>query len=198
MRVLGLDPGQQRLGWGLVTREVIGTHVGSEDNGVLTRLDCPQLGVIEYVSDPMLKWYENFTASIHNTAESFYRIALLYNPDEIAAEIVPTGKLGAKSELVISAITVCKVIAYQLDLPWTDYGANTIKKAVTDDGYATKAQVKNAVFELFPQWKERHKQVREEQKAQGQRRPQGIPWDAYDGVAAAVCHHYSQGDISDQ
>jgi Holliday junction resolvasome RuvABC endonuclease subunit len=191
MRVLGIDPGNKRLGWSIVDAEMQFDIV--TEGASVSSLDCPHLGVIEYEQDPMLKWYVNFTASIHNFAESFPRIIQLYNPNEIAAEIVPAGKLGSNSEKVISAITVCKVIAFQFGLPWTDYGANTIKDRFTGDGLASKAQMKNEVFELFPKWKENHKAAQAEQKEQGVHRPTGIPQDAWDAVGAAVCHLRSVG-----
>lgn len=183
LRVLGLDPGKVRLGWGLVV----------DEDG----LKLPQVGIIPNPADPLLSWNEDLNNAIVNVADSFKMIYFLYRPDAVAAEIVPTGKLGSNSERVVACITVCKTLAHLWGCPWYDYGANTVKETVAGDGLATKAQIKRAVWQLFPEWEERHKQTRARQKEEGDPRPVGIPADAWDGAAIAVTHHAKQGEPSD-
>lgn len=178
MRVLGLDPGFERLGFAVVDTE--------------PELTLATMGIIPNPWDYTLehqKFNENMNRGIKNTADQFHRILMIYDPKIIAAEIVPVGKLGSKSELVIAAITVCKTIAYLYGISWTDYGANTIKKEIADDGTATKARVRNAILELFPEWKTKHQdEKRKQKKENSMKRPPGILQDAFDGAAIAVTH----------
>jgi len=177
LRVLGLDPGFERLGFGVVAEEP---------------LELPTMGVISYEIDPLLTFNQNLNAAISNICDSFPRIIQVYTPNEVAAEIVPSGKLGSKSELVVASITVCKVICYQWGIPWTDYGANTIKDTLTGDGLATKAQVRNAILDLYPEWQTKFKEAKQAERRQGVKRPVGIPQDAFDGAAAATTHVYKR------
>lgn len=178
MKVLGLDPGFERLGFGVVHNE--------------PKLTLETLGIIPTEWDHTRSWNENLNSGIENIADQFPRLLMIYDPKEIAAEIVPTGKLGSKTELVISSITVCKVIAYLYGIPWKDYGANTVKKTVASEGNATKAQVRNAILELFPELKTKHQAEKAKQKKDGMKRPPGIPQDAFDGAAIAVTHLFKE------
>jgi crossover junction endodeoxyribonuclease RuvC len=174
MRVLGLDPGFERLGFGVVDTE--------------PEFKVANLGVIPYVWDHTRSWNENLNSGIENITEQFPRLLMLYDPKEIAAEIVPAGKLGSKSELVTASITVCKTLAFLYGIPWNDYGANTVKLTVAGEGNATKAQVRNAILRSFPEWEPKHKAEKMKQKKDGMKRPPGIPQDAFDGAAIAVTH----------
>lgn len=180
MKVLGLDPGFERLGFGVVTNE--------------PELKLETLGIIPTEWDYTVSWNENLNSGIQNIADQFPRLLMIYDPQEIAAEIVPAGKIGSKSELVTAAITVCKTIAYNFGIQWKDYGANTVKKTVASDGNATKAQVRNAILELFPDWQTKHKAEKAKQKKDGMKRPPGIPQDAFDGAAIAVTHLFKEHD----
>lgn len=173
MRILGLDPGLERMGFGIFD---------------VSPPTLANMGVIPNERDPLLTYNENLNVAINHILLQFQRLIMIYDPKEIAAEIVPVGKLGSRSETTVASITVCKTIAYQYGIPWQDYGANTIKEQVADDGKATKAQVRNAILELFPDWKSQHKQEKEKQKKDGIKRPPGIPQDAFDGAAIAVTH----------
>lgn len=173
MRILGLDPGFERLGFAILD---------------LHPFQLANMGVIPNEKDPLLTFNENLNEGIRHIIDQFQRILMIYDPKEVAAEIVPVGKLGSRSETTVAAITVCKTIAFQYGIPWQDYGANTVKECVAHDGQATKAQVRNAILALFPNWNEPHQQEKTRQKKDGIKRPPGIPQDAFDGAAVAVTH----------
>jgi len=173
MRVLGLDPGMERLGFGLIDTDPF---------------ELTNMGVIPHPKDSLLSYNEWLNKGISHITEQFPRLLMIYDPQEIAAEIVPVGKLGSRSESTVAAITVCKTLAFAYGISWTDYGANTVKDVVADDGKATKAQVRNAILKLFPEWQERHKDEKQRQKRDGMKRPPGIPQDAFDGGAIALTH----------
>lgn len=175
MQILGLDPGLERLGFGVFR---------AEEKSLVT------MGVIPNPKDHLLSYNENLNQAIQNITTQFQRILMLYDPQQIAAETVPVGKLGSRSETTVASITVCKTLAFTYGIPWTDYGANTIKKTLTDDGTASKAKVRNAILELFPDWKTKHKSEKDKQRREeGMKRPPGIPQDAFDGAAIAVIHY---------
>jgi crossover junction endodeoxyribonuclease RuvC len=175
MQILGLDPGLQNLGFGILQVE---------------SFTLSTMGIIPNPKDHTLTYNENLNKAIENIAVQFQRILMLYDPQQIAAEIVPVGKLGSRSETTVASITVCKTLAFTYGIPWTDYGANTIKKTLTEDGTASKAKVRNAILELFPDWKAKHKAAKDKQRQEESiKRPPGIPQDAFDGAAIAVTHY---------
>jgi len=173
MRVLGFDPGMERLGFGIVDTDPF---------------DLTYMGVIANPPDHTKGWNENVDAGIKNITEQFPRIMMLYDPQVIVSELLPPGKLGSRSETTRAAISTCKAMAYLYGIPWINYGANTIKETIAGDGTASKARVRNAILELFPQWKIKHQDEKNKQKKEGLKRPPGIPQDAFDGAAAAVTH----------
>ncbi len=130
-------------------------------------------------------WGDYLNNSIEEILVDFSRFLGLTGPDVIVSERVPPGKLRASSELVFAAITVCKVLAYQWNVPWHDLAANTVKLTVTGDGNATKAKVKQAVTKRYPKLAEHHKKLREDQKKEGTK-VVGLYQDVYDAIAIAL------------
>src|SRR5207237_1344801 len=92
-----------------------------------------------YLSHPRIE--NEYNRHLNNATQSLANVVpkLLHDfaPNQIAAELVPVGRLKSNTELVVAAITVVKVIAFQWGIPWRDFGANTIKKQVTDNGLAS-------------------------------------------------------------
>ncbi len=172
MRILGLDPGMTRLGVSAVT-------IYNGEPVLLT------YGMIENPRDPNDTFNQHLNKGIHQIIADLPKLFDVISPTAICAEIVPVGRLGSNTELVVAAITTAKVLAYQFGIPWYDYGANTVKKQVTGDGRATKVKVRNSTMALFPQLNERHNQLKKQQKAAGEK-VEGLPADVFDSVAIAV------------
>jgi len=172
MRVLGIDPGMTRLGIGVV-----------EDSG--NDIEFVTHGMISHPRDPQLKFNEHLNKGIHQIALDLPRLLDLVKPQFVCGETVPAGRLGMNSELVVAAITTCKIITFQFGIPWYDLAANTVKKTVTGDGKATKAKVKNAVIDRYPIVGERHKQLKKEQKQMNEKAT-GLPQDVFDAIAIAI------------
>jgi crossover junction endodeoxyribonuclease RuvC len=171
MRILGIDPGMQRLGIGAV-------KIQGNDTSLLT------YGMISHPRDSTVTFNEHLNAGIKQITVDFPKLIDMIGPDVIYSEIVPVGRLGSNSELVVAAATACKVIAFQFGIAWQDIGANTIKKELTGDGKATKAQVKRAVFALYPKVEEQHKRIKQQEKSAGEKQ-QGLPQDVMDAVGIA-------------
>lgn len=172
MVVLGIDPGLVRLGWGSVT---------VQDDEISLGL-C---GLISHPREDTL-FNEYLNEGIQQITEKFPVILSYVSPDVIYSETVPAGRLGSRSELVVAAVTACKVIAFQWGIEWRDIAANSVKVEVAEHGKATKAQVRNAILSAFPEIQANHKKAKQEQKEQGDKRPVGLPQDVFDGIAVAV------------
>lgn len=169
MVILGIDPGMIRLGYGAV------------DTDPLTLL---KFGMIHTPrTDQTFNTFLN--EGIEHITNEFPRVLMFTEPDIIFAETVPPGRLGSNSELVISAITVCKVIAFQFGIPWINIAESTWKKEFLGRKDSTKAQTRNAVFAKFPEMELQHKELKKEQKQEGLK-AEGFPPDITDAIGVAV------------
>jgi crossover junction endodeoxyribonuclease RuvC len=107
--------------------------------------------------------------------ERIDQLIMEYKPDEMAIEAPFFGKnvqsmlkLGRAQGVVIGA-------ALRMNIPYEEYTPKRIKQAITGSGNASKEQVAAMLQNLlnFPEM------------------PKYL--DATDGLAAAVCHHFSKG-----
>lgn len=173
MVVLGIDGGMVRLGLGAV----------KIDQG---NIDIVTYGMISNYRDSDEKFNVFLNRGITQIADQFPRFLGMVNPDLIASETIPAGKLGSSSSQVIAAVTACKVIAFQFGIEWRDIGASTVKKELTGDGKASKTLVRNAVLDLYPSVAQQHKQLKAQQKEAGETKRPGLPQDVFDGIAVAI------------
>src|SRR6266542_4338454 len=120
MIIVGIDPGLARLGLGAL-------NITGDDISLFT------YGMISHPQDPAVPWNEHLNAGIYQIATDMPRFFDATKPNLVVAELVPPGKLGMNTELVIAAITTVKIIAYQFGIPWQGMAANTIKKRTTGD-----------------------------------------------------------------
>jgi Holliday junction resolvasome RuvABC endonuclease subunit len=172
MQILGLDGGMTRLGVGAV-------------NTIPDGLDLILHGLIYHPRAADQKFNEHLNAGIGGITTDFPRLLNVAQPDLIVSELIPAGKLGANDSLVIAAITTCKVIAFQFGIEWKDIAAVTVKKQLTGNYRATKTQIRNTIFELFPTVETRHVELKKEQKENGEK-VVGLPFDVTDALAVAV------------
>lgn len=131
MRLLGLDPGLRRTGWGVI--EAVGNRIGHVANGVAE-------------TDESLTLAERL-ASLH---EALAEILTRHRPDEAAVEETFVNrnplsalKLGMARGVVMAAPAL-------VGLPVAEYSANHIKKSLVGAGHADKAQVGAMVARLLP------------------------------------------------
>lgn len=98
-----------------------------------------------------------------------------YKPDEVALEAPFFGK-NVQSMLKLGrAQGVAIGVALRHNLPYEEYTPRRIKQAITGNGASSKEQVASMLQSLL-KFKEMPKLL-----------------DATDGLAAAMCHHYSKG-----
>lgn len=147
-RVLALDPGAIRMGWAVL-------EIGPEyiDSGIL---GLSRIRDGEKIAFQVYKLQlEEYWAHMANVLFNKYR------PSGLINEILPAqGSFTAQStdsELAKVALTSIHTVAFQRGIEIQQIAANSVKKAMTGNGKATKVQVRNGVVELLPTLKPRVK-----------------------------------------
>jgi crossover junction endodeoxyribonuclease RuvC len=122
MRVLGLDPGSRRTGWGVVEREGRGArYVACGHVAPSARLDLAR--------------------RLHAIVHEVHAVIERYRPDQVVVESAFHHEF-ARSTLVLGHIRgALLVAAVEHDLPIAEYAPRAIKLAVTGRGGAGKEQV---------------------------------------------------------
>ena len=101
-----------------------------------------------------------------------------YHPDEMAIEAPFFGK-NVQSMLKLGrAQGVAIAAALSQNIPIVEYTPKKIKQSVTGNGNASKEQVCGMLENLLSE------------------KLGGVPLDATDGLAAAVCHHFNSSGVS--
>jgi crossover junction endodeoxyribonuclease RuvC len=128
--ILGLDPGTQIMGYGVV----------------LTRgqsVTLLQYGVIQ------LSKYENHEQRLKKIFERVLALIEDFNPDEVALEAPFYGK-NVQSMLKLGrAQGVAMSAALHRGLPIIEYAPKKVKQSVTGNGSASKEQVAKMLMNLF-------------------------------------------------
>jgi crossover junction endodeoxyribonuclease RuvC len=131
LRILGLDPGLRRTGWGVVA--VDGARLAHVAHGVIAPKDS-------------LAFAERLLVLFDAIAEVIARHA----PDEAAVEETFMNS-NAQSALKLGHARACCLIApARAGLPVTEYAATVVKKAVVGTGAADKDQVGFMIRRLLP------------------------------------------------
>lgn len=134
VRILGLDPGLRKTGWGLI--DVDGSRLSHVAHGVATSKDG------ETLSNRLSSLYTQLVDVIQ-----------AYSPQEAAVEETFVNKNPLSALKLGLARGVVLLAPAQAGLSVGEYGANKIKKSVVGVGHADKAQVAMMVGRLLPQSK---------------------------------------------
>ena len=130
MRVLGIDPGLQAMGWGVI--DVDGPRLRHVANGI-----C-RSGTGE-LSDRLLALFEELSAIVSR-----------HGPDCAAVESTFVNKNGAATLKLGQARGVALLVPARAGLPVGEDAPNAIKKAVVGVGHADKRQVDHMVRMQLP------------------------------------------------
>ena len=130
MRVIGIDPGLRRTGWGLVHAE----------GGRLVALGH---GVILAPAGPLAARL----AGLYDALEAVIREAA---PDAAAVEQTFVSRDAAGTLKLGQARAVALLVPARAGLPVAEYAPNAVKKAVVGVGHADKRQVEHMVRLLLP------------------------------------------------
>ena len=131
VRILGLDPGLRRTGWGLVT--IDGTK--------LAFLACGT--VVSAQSEPLALRLRQ----LHDGLTDVVRDAA---PDEVAVEETFVNKDAQATLKLGHARAIALLVPALADIPVAEYAANLVKKTVVGAGHADKRQIHAMVRVLLP------------------------------------------------
>ncbi len=131
MRILGIDPGLQKTGWGII--EAVDNRLGY--------LAC---GTIK--TDPDMTMGERLAEIDFGLQE----VLKIWSPEEAAIEETFVNSNAASALKLQAARGVAMVVPARHGLPVHEYPANLVKKSIVGNGHATKDQVEMMVRTLIP------------------------------------------------
>jgi crossover junction endodeoxyribonuclease RuvC len=160
LRVLGIDPGSRIVGYGLVE-----VDEAARGPAALRYVEC---GVIQ----PPVQGA--FPQRLREIAAGLREVLAELGPDEIAIESVFVKRNVAAALKLGQARGVALLCAAEAGVPIHEYAPARVKRAVTGNGAASKAQVQQMVRALVGL----------------KRAPRA---DAADALAVAICHAFGLG-----
>ena len=131
IRILGIDPGLRRTGWGVV--EIAGNRLSflgcgrietDDHGGLASRLAAIHAGLVDVIAR--------------------------FAPQEAAAEATFVNKDAAATLKLGQARGVALLAAAQAGLPVAEYAPNLVKKTVVGAGLGKKAQIRMMIGVLLP------------------------------------------------
>lgn len=145
-RVLGIDPGAERLGWAVIDQYDSGPK----------EVEIGISGLKRHVNGSKEPYQEYRLRLFRYWLEEGPRILDEFSPDEMVNEIVPVVGGGnfvaaTQSQLATAALTVLQIKAIEGGIPVYQVGASTVKKAIGGKGKATKVGVRSGVYKLLPE-----------------------------------------------
>ena len=130
MRVIGIDPGLRRTGWGIV--DVDGQRIRHVANGV-----CQSVGT-------------ELAARLCSLHEALTAVLRAYLPETAAVEQTFVNKDAAGTLKLGQARGIALLVPAQAGLAVAEYAPNAVKKVVVGVGHADKAQVAHMVRMQLP------------------------------------------------
>src|SRR4051812_45967387 len=131
LRILGLDPGLRRTGWGVVACQ--GQRLSHVAHGVI----APPLGAA-------------FAERLLFLLDAIEAVIALHTPDEAAVEETFMNNNAASALKLGHARAMALVAPARAGLPVAEYAATVVKKAVVGTGGADKDQVGWMIARLLP------------------------------------------------
>jgi crossover junction endodeoxyribonuclease RuvC len=131
IRILGIDPGLRRTGWGVV--EIAGNRLAFIGCGSVTSNDRDSIAMR--------------LLAIH---DGLMRILDEFRPDEAAVEATFVNK-GAQATLKLGqARGIAMVVPAKAGVPVAEYAPNVVKKSIVGAGHGDKVQVRMMIGVLLP------------------------------------------------
>ena len=131
IRILGIDPGLRRTGWGVV--EIAGNRLGFVGCGSVLTDDRAALAVR--------------LVTIH---DGLMRILNEYRPDEAAVEATFVNKDATATLKLGQARGIAMVVPAKAGVPVAEYAPNLVKKSIVGAGHGDKTQVRMMIGVLLP------------------------------------------------
>lgn len=135
MRIIGIDPGLRRLGWGVIERHQYG-RLRYIDSGVISpKADTPE---------------QELALRLRDLHAALSEVVDRHAPNCAAVEATFVNKNGAATLKLGQARGVALLVPAQFGLPVAEYAPNAVKKAVVGVGHADKRQVEHMVRLQLP------------------------------------------------
>lgn len=132
VRLLGMDPGLQCTGFGVIDSD--GTQLQYVASGTITTTHLP---------------LNNLPARLKAIFQGIQEVIDRYQPQESVVEIVFVNMNPQASLLLGQARGACLTALVQAELPVAEYTALQMKKAIAGHGKAAKPQVQEMVKRLL-------------------------------------------------
>jgi crossover junction endodeoxyribonuclease RuvC len=131
IRILGIDPGLRRTGWGIV--EISGNRLSFLGCGSVLTNDRDLLALrLVAIYDGLMRILDEF------------------RPDEAAVEATFVNK-GAQATLKLGqARGIAMVVPAKAGVPVSEYAPNVVKKSIVGAGHGDKVQVRMMIGVLLP------------------------------------------------
>jgi crossover junction endodeoxyribonuclease RuvC len=131
IRILGIDPGLRRTGWGLIA--VDGNRLGFVACGSVETDDKAALAVR--------------LVTIH---EGLTRIVAEFRPDEAAVEATFVNRDATATLKLGQARGIALLVPAQVGISVAEYAPNLVKKTIIGAGHGEKAQIRMMIGVLLP------------------------------------------------
>ena len=131
LRILGLDPGLRRTGWGVVS--VSGARMTHVAHGVIAPKETLA-----------------FAQRLLTLFEGLSEVIAMHAPDEAAVEETFVNTNASSTLKLGHARAACLIAPARAGLPVAEYAATVVKKAVVGTGAAEKSQVGFMIRRLLP------------------------------------------------
>lgn len=131
IRILGIDPGLRRTGWGLIACEG-------------NRLLFVACGSVETQERAAL------AARLVTIHDGLVRVIEEFNPDEAAVESTFVNRDGASTLKLGQARGIAMLVPARAGLSVAEYAPNLVKKTVVGAGHAEKSQIRMMIGVLLP------------------------------------------------
>jgi crossover junction endodeoxyribonuclease RuvC len=132
LRILGIDPGLQTTGFGVV--DLQGQHLEYVASGTISTLHLPR---------------GDLPARLKVLFDGVREVVATYKPQDSSVEIVFVNVNPQATLLLGQARGACVTALVSVDLPVAEYTALQMKQAVAGHGKAAKAQVQEMVMRLL-------------------------------------------------
>ncbi|MBI1327934.1 MAG: crossover junction endodeoxyribonuclease RuvC [Alphaproteobacteria bacterium] len=131
-RILGIDPGLQRTGWGIVSI---------------------QGNALSYIASGVIKTdgTDDVFARLVTIEQELDKVITLHQPTHAAIEETFMNNNAASAIKLGMARGAAALVPARHGLKVAEYAANTVKKSVVGAGHADKAQIQAMVKILLPQ-----------------------------------------------
>lgn len=131
IRILGVDPGLRRTGWGII--EVIGNRLSFVASGTVTSNNRDDL------SERLRQLHDGLQAVIAS-----------YAPEEAAVELTFVNKDAGATLKLGQARGIAMLVPALNGIAVAEYAPNLVKKTVVGTGHAEKEQIRMMVQVLMP------------------------------------------------